>query len=74
MAILPVKSSKTTGEEASGDTIFDWPMQVPFALANSALHAASLEAKAGIADTAISAAAKSGFLIEISPAISMRFG
>lgn len=68
MATLPVASSNTTGADASGDTIFDWLMHVPFALAKRALQAASLDAQAGSAmATVITAALKTVFLIDMSP-------
>lgn len=58
MAILPTLSSNTTGAEASGVFILDRPMHVPFAFANNAFHALSLDANAVLNDVAATNDAK----------------
>ncbi len=58
MAILPTLSSNTTGAEASGVFILDRPMHFPFAFANNAFHALSLDANAVLKDVAATIDAK----------------
>ena len=58
IAILPTLSSNTTGEEASGVFILDRPMHVPFAFADNAFHALSLDANAVLNDVAATIDAK----------------